>query len=184
MSEEENQETQEDRPFPRSEAGDLSKKKHGSKAPMWVINARVEYVTELLARSYRYSEIVKHLVAEWQITARMAEEYLKRGRILLEETAEKHRPDHLARHLKLREELLAIALDQDQPDVRAALAVADSEAKLLGLVQERHKHEGKIEHHAMPATPESIEEARKRLEEARKEQEKLEPVDAEVIEKD
>lgn len=173
------------RQLPASKHGDLSKEKHGRKAPMWVINARVEYVSELIALGFTYTEIAQHIADSWGISVRMIDEYCRRAREQLEEAAEKARPDHLARHIKLRESLLEMALDGKDPDIRAALAVADSEAKLLGLVQERHKHEGKVEHEhdhqLLPTTPEQIEEARKRLQAAR-EKENADVVSAEVVE--
>jgi hypothetical protein len=102
------------------------------KAEAAQVALRVEEVLHIRLDGAQYHDVVQYAAEKgWQLKERQLREYIHRADDLLVERQERSRRRLLARHIAQRESLFARAVNA--ADLRTALAIADSTAKLQGL---------------------------------------------------
>jgi hypothetical protein len=104
----------------------------GKKSNHVEMGKRVEEVLRIILDGAQHHDVVDYANEKgWGITDRQVREYVRRADELLVERREKNRKRLLARHTARREALFARAINA--ADLRTALAVVDSLAKLQGM---------------------------------------------------
>jgi hypothetical protein len=110
----------------------MAKKKKRPKSDTAEVSKRVEEVLRIRLDGAQLHDIVQYASEKgWAISDRQVSTYIRRADVLLVKRQEKSRRRLLARHLAQREALFARAVNA--ADLRTALAIADSTAKLQGL---------------------------------------------------
>jgi hypothetical protein len=110
----------------------MGKRKHNPKSDKTTIAKRIEEVLRIRLDGAQFHDIVQYASEnKWGVTDRQLRTYIRWADDLLVERQEKNRRRLLARHTAQRENLFARAVNA--ADLRTALAIADSTAKLQGL---------------------------------------------------
>ncbi len=96
------------------------------------VQQRVEQVLPLMLDGKTFAEIVQFAAdSGWNVGERQLRNYVFKANCVLSATLETNRRILLARHIAMREVLYGRAVEEK--DIRAALAVLDSLAKVQGL---------------------------------------------------
>jgi hypothetical protein len=143
----------------------MAKKKKKPKSDTAEVAKRVEEVLRIRLDGAQLHDIVQYASEKgWAISDRQVSTYIRRADDLLVKRQEKSRRRLLARHLAQREALFARAVNA--ADLRTALAIADSTAKLQGLFTDTRdlKELARL----AASQGERIRELEKRLDEARR----------------
>jgi len=102
------------------------------KAEAAEVALRVEEVLRIRLDGAQYHDVVQYVAEKgWALKERQVRNYIRRADDLLVERQERNRRRLLSRHIAQRDALFARAVNA--ADLRTALAVADSTAKLQGL---------------------------------------------------
>src|SRR5262245_41663861 len=96
------------------------------------IMKRVEEALQILLLGGEFMDVRNHAEEnKWGVGATQIRRYMSKAYDLIQKRAEKDKGRLLARHLMQRRTMYARAMEQN--DIRAALAVAQDEAELIGL---------------------------------------------------
>lgn len=106
------------------------------KSDKTTVAQRVEEVLRLRLDSFQFHDILQYASEKgWALTERQVRTYIAKADALLVERLDKKRKPVIARHLAQRQALLRKAIEKGE--IRTALAILDSEAKLRGLFPEK-----------------------------------------------
>jgi len=127
-----------------------SERKPSKKADNATIAQRIEEVLRIRLDGAQMHDIVQYAAEkQWGVSERQLWNYVQRADALLVERMDKDRDKVIARHLSQRQALYARAVNA--ADLRTALSVLDSEAKLRGLFPEQAAKNKEVDATAKPA---------------------------------
>jgi len=113
-----------------------NKRKPAKKSDDSEVARRVEEVVRIILDGAQHWDVLQYASEKgWGVSERQVRTYIARAHEILVEQQEKDREKVIARHLSQRQALFARAVNA--ADLRTALSVLDSEAKLRGLFPEQ-----------------------------------------------